>query len=361
MINPSGDCAQSSQAEDREGELLCLKIKAQLEDMFSDSQLAQDGFLLKHVQRNKEGYVNLKLLTCLKKIKALTTDWYMTLAGAEYSELLEVNEECTKVRRKEPLPKWLLCSPTSRLLLVLEISEDQTGEDGAASGPEHPPLSERIFQKFSAYGNIASVWILYPGKELPTELQKYAKYHRELGQNLCAVVKFEHLEAVRKACSVLTAEGKSDGEGMHVVPLGHQSMPHITREETIQGPTREENLHENSPNSAQEQSSLTVQVSKILNTAQPQENKSAQQTLEQISSSCKSQSSAVKQGSGRISWSSGDCKGDTPYCPWVLLRRKLETSALRLGGDKNEQCFKVTVLRKPAGPDGTKGFLHRRK
>ncbi len=62
--------AQSAQdAEDREGELLCLKIKDQLEDLFSDSHLAQDGFLLKHVQKNKLGYVSLKLLTCMKKVK----------------------------------------------------------------------------------------------------------------------------------------------------------------------------------------------------------------------------------------------------------------------------------------------------
>lgn len=64
------DDAQSAQEEeDREGELLCLKIKAQLEDLFSDSHLAEDGFLLKHVQKNRQGYVSLKLLTCLKKVR----------------------------------------------------------------------------------------------------------------------------------------------------------------------------------------------------------------------------------------------------------------------------------------------------
>lgn len=61
------DDAQS--AQDGEGELLCLKIKAQLEDFLSDSHLAEDGFLLKHVQKNKQGCVSLKLLTCLKKVK----------------------------------------------------------------------------------------------------------------------------------------------------------------------------------------------------------------------------------------------------------------------------------------------------
>lgn len=49
--------------------MLRMTIKAQLEDLFTDSHLAEDGFLLKHVRKNKQGYVSLKLLTCLKKVK----------------------------------------------------------------------------------------------------------------------------------------------------------------------------------------------------------------------------------------------------------------------------------------------------
>lgn len=60
------DDAQS--AEGDEGELLCLKINAQLEVLFSGRHLAEDGFLLKHVQKNKQDYVSLKLLNCLKKV-----------------------------------------------------------------------------------------------------------------------------------------------------------------------------------------------------------------------------------------------------------------------------------------------------
>lgn len=59
-------CRDDAQSAPDEGELLCLKIKAQLEDLFSDSLLAEDGFLLKHMQKNRQGYVSLKLLTCLK-------------------------------------------------------------------------------------------------------------------------------------------------------------------------------------------------------------------------------------------------------------------------------------------------------
>lgn len=48
-------------------ELTC-KIAAQLEYYLSDENLKDDAFLLKHVQRNKMGYVSLKLLTSFKKV-----------------------------------------------------------------------------------------------------------------------------------------------------------------------------------------------------------------------------------------------------------------------------------------------------
>ncbi|CAJ1072646.1 la-related protein 6b [Xyrichtys novacula] len=371
MSNPAGDFPQSSQQEeeeDRRGELLCLKIKAQLEDLFSDGNLAQDGFLLKHVLKKKEGYVSLKLLTCLKKTKALTTDWYMTLAGAEYSELLEVNDECTKVRRREPLPEWLLCSPTSRLLLAWNISEEENEEeDGVALGLEPPSLSDRIFQKFSAYGNITSVWILHPGEELPKQLQKYAKRHKELGKHLCAVVKFEHLEAVRAAYSVLKAEEeKSGGEGMNVVPLGFHSTHQITKEEHNQDPPEEENPHETSQHPVQKESSLTVQVAgEVSNATQPQEsqNNCTQRNLEQISTRCDSQSLlGFKQNYSRMNCGSGDWDRNHSHGPWVL-RRKFLASALNLkeAGDLNERGFMQRVLRQPYGPDGTKGFRGRER
>ncbi|XP_041658935.1 la-related protein 6b [Cheilinus undulatus] len=360
------DCVKSSQEEEREGELLCLKIRAQLEDLFSDSHLAQDGFLLKHVQRRKQGYVSLKLLTCLKKIKALTTDWHQTLAGAENSKLLEVNDERTKVRRKKPLPKWLLCSPTSRLLLTWNISKEKAEEDGVARGPEHPSLSDRIFQKFSSYGDITSMWILHPGTELPKELQTYAKRHKELGQHLCAVVKFAELEAVRQAYISLKAEEETcGGEGMHVVPLGYYPTYHLTEEKNNQDQPEEENPLQSSLESVQEEPSVQVKVSvENINTSKPQEtkSKSTQRTLEQLSTSFTGQYFSGVNQSSRMNLCAGDCDRDNSQSPWVL-RRKHAAAALNLGfsGDLKERHFLNRVLRQPFGPDGTRGFLCRLK
>lgn len=295
----------------------------------------------------------------------------MTLAGAEYSELLEVNDECTKVRRIEPLPKWLLCSPTSKLLLAWNISVEKTGEDGAARGLEHPSLSERIFQKFSAHGSVTTVWILHPGEELPKELQCYAKRHNELGQHLCAVVKFDHLETVRKVYSVLKAEEeKSNGESMCVVPLGFQSMHHITKDKPSeennedQPGKSQENPLETSEDSVQEEPSSPVKVpDETPDTPQPQESldNSMQRTPEQISTSCYGQSfSGLNPRYGRMIWCSGDCDKDHSPSPWVLKRR-FAASALnpKVAGHLNAPCLIQRVLRQPFGPDGTKGFQGR--
>ncbi|XP_042285282.1 la-related protein 6-like [Thunnus maccoyii] len=371
MKNQTGDDTQSIQdEEDGDGELLCVKIKTQLEDLFTDSHLAEDGFLLKHLQKNKQGYVSLKLLTCLKKIKVLTTNWHMTLAGAECSELLEVNDERTKVRRIEPLPKWLLCSPTSKFLLARNISEEQT------QIPEHPSLSERILQKFTAHGSVTSVWILPPGTDLPKQLQCYAKRHKELGQHLCAVVKFDRLEAVRKAFNILKAEEeKSNGEGMCVETLGFQSMHHITKDEPTEEKNEDhpeempsqENCHfETSEELVQEKLSLPVKVSyETPDTSQPQKalNYSMQRPFDQITTGCNGQSfCGLNQRYSRMSWCSGDCDKESSQSPWVL-RRKFAAGALKAKatGHLSVPCLLQRVLRQPFGPDDTKGFQGGRR
>lgn len=49
---------------------LVRRIVAQVEFYLSDENLAKDAFLLKHVQKNKMGFVSIKLLTSFKKVGA---------------------------------------------------------------------------------------------------------------------------------------------------------------------------------------------------------------------------------------------------------------------------------------------------
>lgn len=292
----------------------------------------------------------------MSQIKALTTNWHVTLAAAEDSELLAVNEERTKVRRTEPLPRWLLCSPTSKLLLAWNISARRTTEeDGAPRGQEQPRLSEIILQKFSVHGGVTSLWMLHPGKKLPKELQCYAKRHKELGRHLCAVVKFDRLDEVRKAYKALKAEEKkSNGDGMCVVPLGSQAMLRVTSDQ----PSDEKNQGENEEeDSSQGEASAPLKVS---DTRRPQ--KSSNNSV-LISTGCNRQSFPCwNQTFNRRSWWSGDGGDGNSQGPWVRSR-KFAASALdtRVAENGNAPNVVQRVLRQPRGPEGTKGFHSRGK
>lgn len=47
---------------------LTQKLVVQIEYYLSDENLEKDAFLLKHVRRNKMGFVSVKLLTSFKKV-----------------------------------------------------------------------------------------------------------------------------------------------------------------------------------------------------------------------------------------------------------------------------------------------------
>lgn len=367
--------------------------------MFSDGYLAEDGFLLKHVQKNKQGYVSLKLLTCLKKvnrlfltfcaaiwiktvqikkkkreqswvcpcllqIKALTTDWYLTLAVADCSDLLEVNDECTKVRRKEPLPQWLMGSPTSRLLLVWNDSDDQRKETGATGASKHPSLLLKVLEKFTSPSSISSIWILRPGETLPKELQCYAKRHKELGQHVCAVVKFNQLEAVRRTFTALKEEEKMNEKGLQVVPLGWHSMQSVAKSEPSEGKHRnqpeadicsEENLPE-TPKVLVQREPSPVNVCEESSKAFPREgcqNESA--TSFNGLSFCGKQ-----QKNHRTSWNTGDHDKWSSQSPWVLRRKSAASAVNPNAWHSNAPCL-IQTLHQPLGPDGTRGFHTRRK
>ncbi|XP_052632513.1 uncharacterized protein LOC128136629 [Harpia harpyja] len=116
------DCSYSM--PDRQ---LVRRVASQVEFHLSDENLAKDAFLLKHVQKNKMGFVSIKLLTSLKKVEYLTHDWWLTLYALQFSELLEVNEEGTKVRR------WVIAYVHTFCMVCLHCALVQYKSLGSAS------------------------------------------------------------------------------------------------------------------------------------------------------------------------------------------------------------------------------------
>jgi la-related protein 6 len=180
------------------------RIITQVNFYFSDANILKDAFLLKHVRRNKQGYVSLKLITSFKKVKSMTKDYRVVAYSLRLSDDLEVNEEGTKVRRKQALPDYDETTP-SRTVVGVNL-------------PQENPTIEHIAEMFASCGDIALIRILRPGKTIPNDVKKHINKHPEIGTTVCAVVEFESHESARKACQTMTNKDDWRG-GMRVVLL----------------------------------------------------------------------------------------------------------------------------------------------
>ncbi|KAM6948374.1 la-related protein 6-like [Aplochiton taeniatus] len=369
--NPTVECNDTH--------VLHMKIASQLEYYLSDHHLAEDGFLLKHVQKNRQGYVSLKLLTSFKKMKELTRDWRVTLAGARYSDRLEVNEEGTKVRRQQTVPKWLLTAPTSKLLLAWNLFGDTTADDILAQGPDSPRVLERTLKRFNAHGNVTSLRILRPDKELPLDLRRHAKRHSELGRRLCAVVEFDCLEGARKANTIMKKEQQlSDGKGLCVIPLGcpgsRASAPckertaeegtNVLPEDVPEAKLSESNPRQKSVCVASSMEDSILEKSADAGKSCPRGPRRAQRHKALNNQSCERSSQALnfsefRSRSGGVGRSrcSGDYVQENTISPWVQRRK------VAAGTAHPEKLRRVSmamsVLRQPLGPDNTTGFRGR--
>jgi len=179
-------------------------IMKQVEFYFSDANILKDAFLLKHVRRNKQGYVSLKLVTSFKKMKSLTKDFRVVAYSLRQSDNLEINEEGTKVRRTSPLPDYDETTP-SRTVVAVNL-------------PMENPTFENVSEIFSQCGEITLIRILRPGKTIPPDVKKHVNKHPEIGNTVCALVEFEKHEAAKKACETMTNQEDWRG-GMRVMLL----------------------------------------------------------------------------------------------------------------------------------------------
>ena len=189
-------------------EELKQRVKSQIEYYFSDENLLKDSFLLKHINRNKQGYVSLKLVASLRKIKSLTKDWEVVLEAVTTSDLLDINAEKTKIRRKAPPPQ-IDMSHVSKTLVATNLSEEN-----ATVG--------QLEQIFGRYGGIQHVRILQPGKAVPIDVKKYKLFHPDIGKQICAIVEYDTVEAANTAQQKLDTS-QSWRRGMIVGLLNKES------------------------------------------------------------------------------------------------------------------------------------------
>ncbi|XP_041034499.1 la-related protein 6a [Carcharodon carcharias] len=253
---------------------LMQKLIAQIEYYLSDENLEKDAFLLKHVRRNKMGYVSVKLLTSFKKVKHLTRDWQTTAFALKHSQLLELNEEGRKVRRKTAVPVFPSENLPSRMLLVHDmhvcpefqvLNQNQESENGGLQ----EKVMEYILKAFGLFGTISSVRVLKPGKELPADVKRLSNRYSQLGIKECVIVEFEDVESAIKAHESL---GKTD-EGMKVVLIGMKPRKKkVVREKTKEAEDVKNGSKSKSANKRVEELQYVGEDSSAYSSSEPESN-----------------------------------------------------------------------------------------
>lgn len=164
---------------------LVEKIIAQVEFYFSDVNITKDAFLLKHVKRNKEGYVSLKLISSFKRVKHIAKDWRVVAYALAKSKKLQINEAGTKLRRVDPLPAYDQTTP-SRTVVAIDL-------------PLEKPTIENVAEMFRSCGEIALIRILRPGNPIPADVRHFVNKHPEMNGTVSALVEFVRTESAHNA------------------------------------------------------------------------------------------------------------------------------------------------------------------
>ncbi|XP_054278685.1 la-related protein 6 [Macrosteles quadrilineatus] len=164
---------------------LVEKIIAQVEFYFSDVNITKDAFLLKHVKRNKEGYVSLKLISSFKRVKHIAKDWRVVAYALAKSTKLQINEAGTKLRRVDPLPAYDQTTP-SRTVVAIDL-------------PLEKPTIENVAEMFRTCGEIALIRILRPGNPIPADVRHFVNKHPEMNGTVSALVEFVRTESAHNA------------------------------------------------------------------------------------------------------------------------------------------------------------------
>ena len=209
---------------------LMSRIVAQVEFYFSDANVAKDKFLLKHIRRNKEGYVSLKLVSSFKKVKQLTKDWRVVSHSLnKISSKIQINDLRTKIRRVDPLPD-LDEVPVTCAVLALAL-------------PLSKPSVQSVSELFSACGEIAFIRVVRAGSAIPQDLKGLAAKHAALTETHCAWIEFETPEAAKLATEMTTED---DLKVVPILPEAQKKQEKAPQQKGSQPNSRKNSVTSNS-------------------------------------------------------------------------------------------------------------------
>lgn len=183
-------------------------IVTQVENYFMDENLRKDAFLLKHIKRNRDGFVSLKLITSLRRVKSLTKNWKdVATAIRSGSNDLILNSESTKVKRVSLLPlDLLLMSRGKRIVLVYGLGKASVSTVSSA---------------FHGLGNMASIR-LFTQKE---DSEYITRIYPTVNPLSSALIEFESVSEAEKALQAMYKRPVSWRSTIGAVAFGNP-IPH---------------------------------------------------------------------------------------------------------------------------------------
>ena len=305
------------------------RVLRQVEWYFGDENLQKDSFLMKHIARNKQGLVSLKLVASLRKVKAITKDWRIVAESIKDSTTLEINEDGTKIRRIDPVPEIdYSCIP--RTILITNYTNS------------NPELSQ-VQQEFSRYGTISRVQILHPGKAIPLDIKSCRSKFPSIGKELCLLIEYNSTETAKRVCRELNQNWRQT-----------MSIHLLSSKDDVQTDHKE----------IQEEIGKRQRVTKVsnqkgVNSESPKTKQHKGKAQEIVSSRRLNTRHRTPNGYGS---DSGYSASRSPS----LSPKQSPAPSRRFFGDNQSTPLRLTltskvsplvlVLRNPHGPDGTEGF-----
>jgi len=316
--------------------------------MFSDEHLAKDGFLLKHVRRRSDGFVSLKLVAGLRKVKQISRDFPAVLNALRDSTKLEINAEGTKIRRAEPLSAFLKAVP-------IKAKEKGPGKDKDNQGSsndenQQPPISihqQNNKSPSNNFENARSGNNQNGNRRNSTQNQNNANNNGVNNQSRRNSSAYHQTHRKSSNTSTASSNNSSRHNSFSKPPLSSSSHPadllrnvyssvvaYSSSGEESQSPQVGRRRGGSLPIAALQRSSGGAYLSP--------------------NSSPPSNGAFITIGpNGARPKSNSYCEGTSPttMSPWLQRRKASASSRLSNG----ELTFSG-VVRQPRGPDGTKGF-----
>jgi len=198
---------------------LISKIVTQVEYYFSDENLIKDEFILKHIRRNKDGFISLKLLSSFRKVKVITKNCKLVAHCVKVgSKKLQLNDTETKIRRKTPLPA-LEGDKHSRTIIAYNIP---MGTDNIDS----------ISKEFSPFGDIALIRILKSGSPASSSViavnqLKAIANKCDLNKTSVATIEYNNKSDAEEALKRMQQKSSNDWrKGIEVMAMKNTSQVH---------------------------------------------------------------------------------------------------------------------------------------